>query len=159
MLFSCYFFTERLLNDMRTFRLRPVWGYLRGGFGTLYTPGVEYFVVIVIDCYRRKFLIGCLAGWWMLLCGLIIAWKVYCLFYLVFILLICYLHWHYTIQMHVKFNIMDELHVFYRSTQRRIQDTFNICVGAFLQVNECTSEVLLFHSCQNDILSISFLLW
>ena len=100
-----------------------------------------------------------LAGWWMLLCGLTIAWKVYCLFYLVFILLICYLHWHYTIQMHVKFNIMDELHVFYRSTQRRIQDTFNICVGAFLQVNECTSEVLLFLSCQNDILSISFLLW
>ena len=53
-----------------------------------------------------------LAGWWMLLCGLTIAWKVYCLFYLVFMLLICYLHWHYTIQMHVKFNIMDELHVF-----------------------------------------------
>ena len=43
MLFSCYFFPERLLNDMRTFRLRSVWGYLRGGFGTLYTPGVEYF--------------------------------------------------------------------------------------------------------------------
>ena len=47
MLSTYCFFPERLLSDLRTFRLRPVWGYLRGGFGTLYTPGVEHFVVIV----------------------------------------------------------------------------------------------------------------
>ena len=42
------FFPERLLSDLRTFRLSPVRGYLTGGFGTPYTPGVGYFVVIVI---------------------------------------------------------------------------------------------------------------
>ena len=56
--------------------------------------------------------------------------------------------------MYVGFNSMDQLHAFYQSTQRRIQDTFKVCVGAFLQVNKRTSEVLLFLWCQNDILSI-----
>ena len=32
------------------------------------------------------------------------------------------------------------------------REIFNICVVALLQVNECTSEVLLFLWCQNDIL-------
>ena len=57
--------------------------------------------------------------------------KVYILFDLTFTLLICYSHCSYTIQRHVEFNSMDQLHAFYQSTQRQIQDTFNICVGAF----------------------------
>ena len=81
------------------------------------------------------------------------SWKVYCLFPLVFTLLICYLHCYCTIQIHVEFNSMDQLHAFYRSTQRQIQDPINLCVGAFLQANKCTSEVFLFLCCQNDILS------
>ena len=72
------------------------------------------------------------------------TWKVYCLFHLVFILLICYWHCYYTIQMHVEDNSLYQLHAFYWSTQRWGQITFHICVGTFLQVKECTSEVLLF---------------
>ena len=41
--FQLLFFPKRLLNDMRTIRLRPVSVYLRGRFGTLFTPGVEHF--------------------------------------------------------------------------------------------------------------------
>ena len=128
MLFTCSFFPERLLSELRTFRLRPVWGYLRGGFGTLNTPGWSIlWWQLVIDCYLRGFLLGCLAGWWMLLCGLILflrchngVRKYILCFHLVFMLLICYLHCYYTIQMHVEFNSMDQPHAFYRSTQRRI---------------------------------------
>ena len=157
MLFTCCFFPEHLLSDVHTLSLHPAWGYLTGRFVTLYTPGVEHFVVIVISCHHRKFLLGCLAGWWVLLSyfiGVTMAWKVYCLLHLISILLICYLYCHYTIQMHVEFNSIAQLHAFYQSTQWQIKDTFNICMGAFLQVNECTPEVLLFLWCQNDILSI-----
>ena len=35
----------RLLNVLCVFRLHPV--YLRGRFGTLYTPAVELYVVII----------------------------------------------------------------------------------------------------------------
>ena len=34
------------LSDLRTIRLHPVWVYLGGRFGTLFTPGLEYFRVI-----------------------------------------------------------------------------------------------------------------
>ena len=78
--------------------------------------------------------------------------KVYCLFHLLFILLICYVHCYYTIQMHVEFNSKDQTRAFYRPTHRRIQGNFQHLRGRFLQVNECTSEVLLFLWCQNDIL-------
>ena len=43
----CFSPVAFFLSDLRASRLRPVWGYLRGGFKTLYTPGVEHFVVIV----------------------------------------------------------------------------------------------------------------
>ena len=60
--------------------------------------------------------------------------------------------YNYTIQMHVEFNSKDQTRAFYRPTQRRIQENFQHLRGSFLQVNECTSEVLLFLWCQNDIL-------
>ena len=41
--FSSLFFPKRLLSNLRTFYLCPVWVYLRGRFGTLFTPGVEHF--------------------------------------------------------------------------------------------------------------------
>ena len=41
--FSPVVYPKRLLSDLRTFRLPPVWGYLRDRFGTLFTPGVEHF--------------------------------------------------------------------------------------------------------------------
>ena len=78
------------------------------------------------------------------------VWKVYCLFHLIHIANL--LHCYYTIQMHVEFDSKDQVRAFYRPTLRRIQETFNICVEAFYRFNECTSEVLLFLWCQNDIL-------
>ena len=41
--FHLVFFLKRLLSNLSTFRLRPVWVYFRGRFGTLFTPGVKRF--------------------------------------------------------------------------------------------------------------------
>ena len=57
--FHLFFFPGRLLSDLRTFRLRPVWSYLRDGFGTLCTPGVEHFVMIV----RNRLLLQKVPSW------------------------------------------------------------------------------------------------
>ena len=98
MLFTCCFFPERLLSDLHTFRMCPLWGYLRGGFGTLYTPGVEHFVVIV----SYRLLLQKVPSW---VFGGVMNASLWCyflgvtmkLFHLVFILLICYLHCYYRI--------------------------------------------------------------
>ena len=130
--FHLLFFPKRLLRDLRTIRLRPVQVYLRGRFETLFTPWVEHFcgdiqslAVIaespflgiqrgdkcspVVQCY---FLVVTMAS------------KLYCLFHLVFILLICYLQCSYQIQMHIEFNNKNQIRAFYRPTQRRIQGNF-----------------------------------
>ena len=54
--------------------------------------------------------------------------------------------------MHVEFNNKDQIRSFFGRIRGGFRETLNICMGAFLQVNECTSKVLLFLWCQIDVL-------
>ena len=44
--FICFSPVAFFLSDLRTIRLHTAWVYLGGRFGTLFTPGLEYFRVI-----------------------------------------------------------------------------------------------------------------
>ena len=83
-----------------------VQGYLNGGFGTLYTPEVELFVMIASHWLflqkapswvfgRVKWASVVLYYFW----SVTMAWKVYCLFHLISSLLILCLHCYYIIQL------------------------------------------------------------
>ena len=141
MLFTCYFFLERFLCGLRTFRLLSVWDYLRGRFDTLYVLGVEHFVVIVSHRLLSQKVPSWVFGGVMngsLSSNVISQMSQWHEKYIV--CFICYLYWQFVTYIAIiqfkciEFNGMDQLHAFYLSSQRWIQRrTFNICVGAFLQ--------------------------